>query len=336
MRIGIDAMGGDHAPIEEVKGALSARALLDAQDRIVLIGPEPVLRQHLDASPDWRDFIEIRHAPDAITMNESPVEALRSKPDSSIAVLTRMHRDGELDAAVSAGNTGAFVAAAQMHLRRLRGVHRPGIAVITPTPHGQVTVCDVGANVSCRPLHLLQYGVMASLYAANVCGVKNPRVGLLSIGEEDAKGNELVKKARDLLRDEKSIRFIGNVEGRDVFSGSCDVVVCDGFVGNVVLKLMEGMAAGVLHGFVEDLRAAMPDHLDLVKKAARTVMARYDFNEYGGAPLLGVDGICIICHGASNHVGIKNAVRAAREFSTRRLNEAITKCLSGHEGMVHA
>jgi len=336
MRIGIDAMGGDHAPVVEVQGALAARAVLGPGDRIVLIGPEPLLRKHLPAAGGWEEFIELRHASEVVTMNEAPVEALRSKPDSSLSVLTQMHRDGKLDAAVSAGNTGAFVAAAQMHLRRLRGVHRPGIAVVTPTPHGSVTVCDVGANVSCRPLHLHQYGVMASLYASIVCGVANPRVGLLSIGEEDAKGNELVKKARDLLREEKSIRFIGNVEGRDIFSGACDVVVCDGFVGNVVLKLMEGMGMTMLKGFIEDLRAAMPDHLDTVKKAAGRIMARYDFNEYGGAPLLGVGGICIICHGASSAVGIQNAVRVAREFASRRLNASITSMLSGREKVAHA
>jgi phosphate acyltransferase len=336
MRIGIDAMGGDHAPVAEVEGALAARALLGPQDRVVLVGPEPLLRKHLAASPDWQETIELRHAEESITMNEAPVEALRSKPNSSLAVLTTMHRDGELDAVVSAGNTGAFVAAAQMHLRRLRGVHRPGIAVVTPTPHGRVTVCDVGANVSCRPSHLLQYGVMASLYASRVCGVKDPRVGLLSIGEEDAKGNDLVKRARDLLREERSIRFVGNVEGRDIFSGACDVVVCDGFVGNVVLKLMEGMAMSMLKGFIEDLRAAMPQHLQAVKQAAGRIMARYDFNEYGGAPLLGVGGICIICHGASSPVGFKNAVRAAQEFASQRLNDTITGSLSGREKVVHA
>ena len=335
MRIGIDAMGGDHAPVEEVKGAMAAREFLSPQDRIVLVGPEAELRKQLAAARGADEFIEIRHAGQAVGMDEAPVEALRTKPDSSLAVLTKMHRDGQIDAAVSAGNTGAFVAAAQMHLRRLRGVHRPGIAVVTPTFHGPVTLCDVGANVSCRPQHLHQYGVMASLYASTVCGISRPRVGLLSIGQEDAKGNELVKKARDRLRDETNIHFIGNVEGRDLFAGVCDVVVCDGFVGNVVLKLMEGMGAAMLRGFIEDLRASMPEHMEAVKKAAGRIMARYDFNEYGGAPLLGVGGICIICHGATNHVGIKNAVRAAKEFSRQRVNESITAVLSERERIAH-
>jgi glycerol-3-phosphate acyltransferase PlsX len=268
-------------------------------------------------------------------MDEKPVEAMRVKPDSSLAVLTKMHREGLVDAAVSAGNTGAFVAAATMHLHRLRGVHRPGIAVVAPTYHGPVTICDVGANVSCRPQHLHQYGVMASLYATAVTGIARPRVGLLSIGEEDAKGNELVKNTRDLLRDETNIDFVGNVEGRDLFAGVCDVVICDGFVGNVVLKLVEGMGASLLKGFVEDLRAAMPTQIDAIKKAVGRTMARWDFNEYGGAPLLGVGGICIICHGASSFVGIKNAVRAAKEFSRQRVNDSITSILSRQENIAH-
>jgi glycerol-3-phosphate acyltransferase PlsX len=335
MRIGIDAMGGDHAPVEEVKGALGARDLLGPEDRIVLVGQEPALRQQLASAPGWEAFIALRHAEQVVGMGEPPVESLRDKPDSSLAVLVKMHRDHEIDAAVSAGNTGAFVAAATMHLRRLRGVHRPGIAVVAPTYHGPVTICDVGANVSCRPQHLHQYGVMASLYATAVSGIKQPRVGLLSIGEEDAKGNELVKSTRDLLRDEASIRYIGNVEGRDIFSGEVDVVVCEGFVGNVVLKLVEGMGSSMIKGFVEDLRSAMPDQMPNIKKALNRTMIRWDFNEYGGAPLLGVGGICIICHGASSYIGIKNAVRAAKEFSRQHVNESITSILSRQEKIAH-
>jgi phosphate acyltransferase len=335
MRIGIDAMGGDHAPVEEVKGALAARGLLGSEDRIVLVGREQALRQQLASAPGWEAFIDLRHAEQVIAMDEPPVESLRDKPDSSLSVLAKMHRDGEVDAAVSAGNTGAFVAAATMHLRRLRGVHRPGIAVVAPTYHGPVTICDVGANVSCRPQHLHQYGVMASLYATAVSAIQKPRVGLLSIGEEDAKGNELVKSTRDLLRDEASIHYIGNVEGRDIFSGAVDVVICDGFTGNVVLKLVEGMGSTMIKGFVEDLRSAMPDQMDNIKKALARTMKRWDFNEYGGAPLLGVAGICIICHGASSHVGIQNAVRCAKEFSRQHVNESITTILSRQEKIAH-
>ena len=245
-----------------------------------------------------------------------------------MAVLTQMHRDGEVDACISAGNTGAFVAAAQMHLRRLPGVHRPGISIVTPTSYGPVTVCDVGANVNCRPAHLHQYGVMASIYAQTICGVEQPRVGLLSIGQEDAKGNELVKRTVELLKNDKAINFIGNVEGRDLFSGICDVIACEGFVGNVVLKLMEGMAEGIVKAALTELVRAVPDQRAAVDQAANTIITKFDFNEYGGAPLLGVGGICIICHGDSDYRAIKNAVKVARIFSKHQVNQRIVKLLS--------
>lgn len=328
MQIGIDAMGGERAPAAGVKGALAALEMLDPQDRLVLVGDEAAILDCLDKVDGQRRKIEIRHASEVIGMAESPVEALRAKPDSSIAVLSQLHKNGDVDACISAGNTGAFVAAAQMHLRRLPGVHRPGISIATPTSHGPVTVCDVGANVNCRPAHLHQYGVMASIYAQTVCGVKQPRVGLLSIGHEDAKGNELVKHTRELLKNDEAIHFIGNVEGRDLFSGVCDVIVCEGFVGNVMLKLMEGMAEGIIKGALAKLVQSMPGGKTAVTQAATNVVTKYDFNEYGGAPLLGVAGICIICHGASNYRAIKNAVRVARNFSKHQVNQRIVKLLS--------
>jgi glycerol-3-phosphate acyltransferase PlsX len=332
VRIGIDAMGGDRAPVEEVKGALAARKLLSKDDRLVLIGREDAVRKQLEGADGWQDFIEIRHAAQVIGMDESPVETLRTKPDSSLAVMAQMHADGEIDACISAGNTGACVAAAQMRLRRLPGVHRPGIAIIIPTFHGPVAMCDVGANVACRPQHLHQYGVMASVYVQAICGIKSPRVGILSIGEEDAKGNELVKATRELMKADKNINFIGNVEGRDIFRGTCDVVVCDGFVGNVVLKLMEGMAEGLVRTFLGELAATLPDQVAAIKKASQKVGVKYDFNEYGGAPLLGVGGTCIICHGASDYRGIMNAVRVAKDFTLYHANEQIVKLLSQAPG----
>jgi glycerol-3-phosphate acyltransferase PlsX len=328
MRIGIDAMGGDHAPAVEVKGALAAKDLLAAGDKIVLVGHQDEVRKHLGADNSWQDFIEIKHASQRVTMSDSPVEALRTKPDSSLMVMAQMAREGQLDACISAGNTGAFVAAAQMRLRRLPGVHRPGIAVVTPTFHGPVAVCDVGANVQCRAQHLYQYGVMASIYLNAICGISNPRVGLLSIGEEDAKGTGLVKETRELLKNDPNVKFIGNVEGRDLFRGVCDVMICDGFTGNVVLKLLEGMAEGLTKAVVAEMVSAMPTHVDAIKRAAHAIATKYDFNEYGGAPLLGVGGICIICHGASDYRGIMNAVRAAVDFSKRQVNQQITRLLS--------
>jgi len=327
MRIGIDAMGGDKAPEAEVRGALDAREMLAEDDKIVLIGQEKAILDQLAAANDWRNKIEIRHAEQVIGMSESPVEALRSKPNSSIALLAQMQHNKEIDASISAGNTGAFVAAAQMRLRRLRGVHRPGITIVTPTHHGPVAVCDVGANVNSRPQHLHQYALMASVYIGALCGVKNPRVGLLSVGEEEGKGNELVRRARELLRDDTNVNFIGNVEGRDLFAGVCDVLVCDGFVGNVVLKLIEGMAQSVIKGIISELAENMPSATDELRKATDPLFNKYDFNEYGGAPLLGVAGICIICHGASDHRGIKNAVRVAKELIKHHVNEKITELL---------
>jgi phosphate acyltransferase len=328
MRIGIDAMGGDRAPDEQVRGALEARGLLAPEDRIVLIGQEDAIRARLNGSVDWASFIEIHHAEQVIRMDDSPVEALRSKPDSSIARMAQLHKEGQIDACISAGNTGAFVAAAQMRLRRLDGVHRPGIAIITPTFQGPVAVCDVGANVDCRPQHLHQYAVMASVYLRAMMGIERPRVGLLSVGEEDAKGNELVKRARELMKDDPAVNFIGNVEGRDLFRGVCDVMVCDGFVGNVVLKLIEGMAVSVVEALLKELAAAQPAQAVALKRAGMDLMSKYDYNEYGGAPLLGVAGISIICHGASDYRAIKNAVRVVEEFSRQKVNEQIAELLA--------
>jgi len=327
MRVGVDAMGGDLAPEATVKGALAARPLLEDDDRVVLVGDEAAIRAHLPEDGSWKDFIEIRHASDVIDMAAPPVEGLRAKPDSSLAVMMRMHKKGELDACLSAGNTGACVAAAQMRLRRLRGVHRPGICIVVPTHTGPVAVCDVGANVNCRPQHLHQYGVMASEYVKTV-GLANPRVGLLSVGEEDAKGNELVKQTRDLLKDEPAVNFIGNVEGRDLFTGACDVMVCEGFVGNVVLKLVEGMAVGVIRAALQELASLLPDQIEGVKQIGKNIMQKYDFNEYGGAPLLGVAGVCLICHGASDYRAIMHAVTGAANFARQHVNERITELLS--------
>ena len=336
MRIGIDAMGSDRSPSEEVKGAVAARELLQPDDRVVLIGDGPAIERCLKEAGGPQDHIELRHTDQRIGMNEAPVEALRTKPRSSIAVMAEMHRDGLVDAIISAGNTGACVAAAQMRLRRLRGVHRPGIAVITPTFRTPVAVCDVGANVNCRPQHLLQYGIMASLYVQSVCGCQRPRVGLLSIGEEDAKGNALVKETRDLLKTDPRVRFVGNVEARDFFRSVCDVMVCDGFVGNVVLKLIEGMASTVVEAMLRELASVLPVQAEEMRQMYAGLARKYDFNEYGGAPLLGVGGICIICHGASSSRGIMNAVRAAKDFASQRINERITELLSEGQRCAHA
>ncbi len=335
MRLGIDAMGGDLAPVEPVKGALAARELLGDDDHIVLVGRESEIREHLRGESEWERFIRIEHAEEVVGMDEAPVEALRQKPDSSIARMARLAASGEVDAIISAGNTGACVAASMMRLRRLRGVHRPGIAIVMPTFYGPLTMCDVGANVNCRPLHLYQYALMASEYSRSICGVAEPRVALLSIGEEDAKGNQLVKQARELLKSDPTMRFVGNVEGREMFRGVCDVVVTEAFVGNVALKLMEGMAEGLFRSMLREMVRNRPDLKAEFEAAIGTISEKYDFNEYGGAPLLGINGICIICHGASDRRAITNAVRVARDFANREINRRITERIAQCQGLVH-
>jgi glycerol-3-phosphate acyltransferase PlsX len=327
MRIGLDAMGGDHAPREIVRGALAARDALGADDVIVLVGHEKAIREHLGKECGCPQIV-IQHAEQAIGMGEPPVEALRGKPNSSIVILTKMHRRGELDACISAGNTGAYVAAAQVGLRRLKGVDRPGIAVLAPTFHGPVAMCDCGANVNCRPHHLHQYAVMTSVYMKAVCNVDSPRVGLLSVGQEEGKGNSLVKKASALMRNDSSINFVGNVEGHDLLRNVMDVMVCEGFVGNVVLKLVEGLGVGVVKMLASQLQQIMPDHTNEIRQVVGKIHDLYDFNQYGGAPLLGVDGIWIVCHGASQDYSVRNAVREAIQFSRRRVNELITQQLN--------
>jgi len=335
MRVAIDAMGGDLAPAVPVRGALAARDLLGADDEIILIGDESAIRPHLDGQAGWEQFIRVKHADEVIRMDESPVEALRQKPNSSIARMVTLAAAGEANAVISAGNTGACVAACQMRLRRLRGVIRPGIAIVVPTYHGPVVMCDVGANVNCRPRHLYQYALMASEYSRCICGVDAPRVALLSIGQEDAKGSPLVKDARELLRDDPKIRFVGNCEGRDLFHGACDVIVCEAFVGNVALKLMEGLADGLFKSLLKELADVHPNVHGELGGLIAAIRDRFDFNEYGGAPLLGVNGICIICHGASESRAITNAVRVAIESANSRVNDRITDRLAQCQGTVH-
>jgi len=237
MRIAIDAMGGDNAPDEIIAGALESIESLSEDDELILVGPQEIIEAQLPSLKSRQGAISVVHAPDIIAMDEVPIETLRKKPKSSIAVLAKLAKRGQTDAVISAGNTGACVAAFQMRMRNLSGVNRPGIAVVFPTPGGPVVICDVGANIACKPIHLYQYGVMASVYSRHLLGIENPRVGLMSIGSEDAKGNEVVKKARELIKTDSNMNFVGNIEGRDIFDGTCDVVTCEGFVGNVILKL---------------------------------------------------------------------------------------------------
>ena len=328
MRIAIDAMGGDHAPDEIIKGALEAKDLLEKDDELTLIGCRGSIESHLSALGAEPGCLKIVHAPEIIGMNEAPVDALRKKRKSSIAVMARMSAHKQLDAVISAGNTGACVAACQLRMRNLAGVNRPGIAVVFPTLAGPVTMCDVGANISCKPINLYQYAVMASVYSKRILGVENPRVGLMSIGEEDAKGNTLVKKTRELLKSDEHLNFVGNLEGGDIFAGSCDVAVCEGFVGNIVLKLSEGLAGMLFGAIAQELRVENMELAMKFKPVMETIYKKYDYHEYGGALMLGVNGTTVICHGASKSRTIKNAVLASKKFFTKKINDQIVQYLS--------
>lgn len=330
MRIAIDAMGGDYAPDEIIAGAIESIEKLDKGDVVILVGQAGVIEEKIGAKNlrKYGDMLQIVDAPEVIDMDESPIEALRKKRHSSISIMTKLAADGQADAVISAGNTGACVASCQMRMRNIEGVNRPGIAVVFPTFEGPVTVCDVGANIVCKPINFYQYAVMASMYSKHVLGIANPRVGIMSIGEEDAKGNENVKKSRELIKSDKNINFIGNIEGRDIFKGKCDVAVSDGFVGNVVLKLTEGLVDGLFKVIKHEL---MQESLLLAMKFKPIMMKmyqKYDYHEYGGAPLLGVNGTAVICHGSSKVRTIRNAVMMSRKFHNQKINEKIKEYLS--------
>jgi glycerol-3-phosphate acyltransferase PlsX len=321
-------MGGDKAPAAILKGCWEAAPLLDADDVVHLVGNETVIREGLAASglsDEQKSRYQIVATTQVVEMDDPPVEAIRNKPDSSISVMCKLAARGEADVVISAGNTGACVAAAQLRMRTLPGVSRPGIAIIMPTFYGPVVLCDVGANIAPKPRHLMQYALMAGAYAQKVCGVENPRVGLLSIGEEDAKGTTVVKEARKLMRDEPQINFVGNVEGRDLFRGIVDVVVCDGFVGNIVLKFTEGLAAGLFQTIMAELEDADSGLIDQFKPVMKRIYQKHDWQEYGGAPLLGVGGYCLICHGRSDSRAIKNAIRVGKQLAVSGINEMVVQ-----------
>ncbi|MGW8194152.1 MAG: phosphate acyltransferase PlsX [Desulforhopalus sp.] len=329
MQIALDAMGGDHGSEELIAGALLA--VKQAELNVILVGDENLLHGQCERlAPDAkaRKNLRIVHSPQVIGMNEHPVNAIRKKKDASVMVAFELVRSGEADAAVSAGNSGATMAAAIRKLGRLGGISRPGIASMFPTIKKPVVMMDIGANVDCRPQHLFQFGVMASAFS-RINGVANPRVGLLSIGEETGKGNTLVKEAYPLL-ERSSLNFIGNVEGRDMFQGDVDVIVCDGFVGNVCLKISEGLADAAMHMLRDEIVKSLPAKLGylMARSAFKAFKRRVDYAETGGAPLLGIDGVGIVCHGKSSAQAIKNAILGANTMATENINQHILECLA--------
>ncbi len=340
----LDAMGSDRSPDPEIRGAILACRQLDV--RVHLVGPEdmlrPKMREALKGYAQSRFGVGSRprlpifmvQASEWISMNDKASQAVRSKRDSSMRIGLKMVREGRAAGFITAGNTGAAMATGKMVLGSLDGVDRPALTAVLPTSTGQpCVVLDVGANVDCSPKNLLQFAIMGQMYAKNVLHVAHPRVGLLSIGEEDSKGNALTHDALPLLRavaGSLGMNFIGNVEGRDIYNGHADVVVCDGFVGNVALKTSEGLAKLVNTSLRESLKSTVTSQVGamLSQKAFKAFKSRLDYSEYGGAPLLGLRGVCVVGHGSSNERAVMNGIRVAAEFASASVNESIEAALA--------
>ncbi|TNF55767.1 phosphate acyltransferase PlsX [bacterium] len=328
MRIALDAMGGDHAPAATVEGAI--KAVNESHSlSVILVGNEKEIKKELKNKKHPRSSILIEHASQIVEMDEPPLTALRRKKDSSIKIAVDLVKQGHADAMVSAGNSGAVMATALLLLRKLHGVERPAIAAVMPTLKGLFILIDAGANVDCKAKHLLQFAIMGQAYAKSIFDVRSPRVGLLGIGEEDVKGNELTKEVFQLLKG-SGINFIGNIEGKNIFMGDADVVVCDGFVGNIALKISEGLAEAMrkmLKREISDKTTGKIGYV-LLKDAFKRFKKRTDYSEYGGAPLLGISKPCIISHGRSSSKAIKNAIKIASEFHKKKVMEIISAELS--------
>ena len=329
--IALDAMGSDRAPKPEIEGAIHAAKSYGT--RVLLVGPESTVRQELERHSSWSRLpIEIVHASEVITMEDKAVQAVRAKRDSSMRVGLRLVREGRAAGFVTAGNTGAAMATAKMVLGALQGVDRPALAAVFPTATGTAAILlDVGANVDCKPHNLEQFAVMGEIYYRSIVGrsASRPRVGLLSIGEEETKGNELTRESFHLLK-QLPLNFVGNVEGRDLYNGHVEVIVADGFVGNVALKISEGVANLIRTLLKESLKETITRQVGymLSRSAFSDFKKRIDHTEYGGAPLLGVKGVCIITHGSSNANAIKNAIRVAAEFAEKPIEGEIEKALA--------
>ena len=312
MKIVVDAMGGDYAPMEVVRGAVEAAREFGIE--IILVGDERTVTQEIEKCDVGRLPITVVHAEEVIEMGELPAVALRKKKNSSIVIGTKLVKEGVGDAIVSAGNTGAAMGSALLGFGRIKGIHRPAIASVLPTINGKALLLDVGANAECDSQNLLQFALMGNIYSNKILGADNPKIGLLNIGEEETKGNPVYLEAFKMIKD-SSLNFIGNVEGREITSGVADVIVCDGFVGNIVLKFGEGLSRDLMFMIKNELKKNVFVKIGaaLVFSQAKELKKKIDYRESGGAPLLGVKGVCIICHGSSKAMAIKNAIRLARE-----------------------
>ncbi len=324
MKIVIDAMGSDKAPAVEVEGAI--QAVEESGCDLILVGDEKLVNDELKKQGGGRGKISVVHSPERIEMQEPAALSVRRKRKSSIVMGLEMLKREEADAFVSAGNTGAVVCAATLSLRLLPGIERPGIAICIPTLKGTSVIIDVGANIDPKPIHLLQYGIMADAYSKFILHNPNPTVGLLNVGEEESKGTDFIKESHTLISESK-LNFIGNIEGRDIYAGTADIILCDGFVGNVILKVSESIVDTIIKALKQEIRASVIATVGaaLASSAFAALKKKMDYSEYGGAPLLGVDGRCIISHGSSSPKAIKNAIRVAGEFMTRGVNKHIVE-----------
>ncbi len=327
MKIVVDAMGGDYAPKVVIDGVLDALKEYDLE--VILVGLEDKIKELLSNRKYDKKRLHIQHASEIIDMCDSPAVSIRKKKDSSISVGVKLVKDGKADAFVSAGNTGAAVCAATLTCGLLPGVERPGIASLMPTLKGVALIIDVGANIAAKPLHILQYGIMANVYSKVILNKSNPKVGLLNVGEEESKGTDFIKESFELVS-KSNLNFIGNVEGKHIFAGDCDIILCDGFVGNVVLKVAEGLAEALQKKLKTNLLKNPLGKMGLLhlKGSFKKFKKDIDYSEYGGAPLLGVNGVVIIGHGRSNAYAIKNAIRVAKEEIEGKFNEHILEDLS--------
>jgi phosphate acyltransferase len=333
IKIAVDSMGSDNAPFSEIEGAVQAVKAYDVH--VVLVGKESTLAPLLEEAGGRGLSIEIRNATQVIAMDEAPALALRKKRDSTIRVAADLVREKLASGLVSAGNTGAVMAISKLVFGAVPGVDRPALAAILPTLAGHAVLLDVGANVACKPHHLVQFAVMGHLFSKKIIGISSPRVGLMSVGEEESKGNDLTKEVHKALK-QIDLNFIGNVEGRDIYNGRADVIVCDGFTGNVALKTSEGLIEAVLKLLIEELSRNLQAKLGalLSQQSFKRLKKRLDYAEYGGAPLIGLRGVTIICHGRSSSNAIKNAIRVAKEYAENQVNDKLEAELNqiGNEG----
>lgn len=331
MRIALDAMGGDYAPANTVAGAVMALREYPKITKIFLTGDEQAVRAELAKHGCTDPRVEIVHTTQVVEMSDAAVEAVRKKKDSSVSRAVDLVKKGEADAIVSAGHTGAAVAATTIKLRTLEGIERPGIASYLPTEKNVCVLIDAGANIDAKPLHLLQYAIMGSVLSSQVLGYKNPEIGLMSIGGEDVKGSEFTKEVFKLLKG-SSLNFRGNIEGHDLFEHPVEVVLCDGFTGNVVLKTAEATASAVFRWLKRELKSTPLRIMGawIARNAFRAIRRKTNYENYGGSPLLGVDGICIIAHGSSSPLAIKNAVRVAVEFIEQQVNPKIVQAVRAY------